>query len=56
MRKLTIVYFIFIIFSVAILHLTNDTEYTEAEIKWCQKSFPFLPIELCVQRVWLLYH
>jgi hypothetical protein len=56
MRKLTVISFIFIISNMAILHLSNDLENTEAENEWCQKSFPFLPIEICVQRVWVLYH
>lgn len=39
-----------------ILHLSNDLENTEAEIRWCQQSRPLLPIEICVQRAWLFYH
>ena len=56
MRKPIVVSFIFIISSMAILHLSNDLENTEAEIKWCQQSLPLLPIEICVQRAWLFYH
>ena len=56
MKKFIVISLIVIISSTAILHLSNDLENTEAEIKWCQKSFPFLPIQLCVQRAWVLYH
>ena len=56
MRKLIVISLIFIISSMAILHLSNDLENTEAEIKWCQQSLPLLPIEICVQRAWLFYH
>ena len=56
MRKLIVVSFIFIISSMLILHLSNDLEYTKAEIEWCQMSIPFLPIEICAQRIWVLYH
>jgi hypothetical protein len=56
MIKLIVISFIFIISNMAILLLSKDLENTDAEIEWCQKSLPFLPIEICVQRVWVLYH
>jgi len=56
MRKRIVISLIFTISSMAILHLSNDLENTEAEIKWCQQSLPLWPIEICVQRAWLFYH
>ena len=56
MTKLIVIPIIFIIISMAILHFSNNLEYTETEIEWCQKSLPFLPIAICAKRVWELYH
>jgi hypothetical protein len=56
MTKLIVKSIILIIFSITILHFSNNLEYTESEIEWCQKSLPFLPIAICAKRVWELYH
>jgi hypothetical protein len=55
MTKLILKSIVFIIFSMAILHFSNNLEYTEAGIEWCQKSLSFMPIEICSKRVWVLY-